>query len=77
MLILLLYCSPGELLLLLSFAGVEDTTAMDLDGQTLPRRIYAIVPLVYTGAGFQISNKNKVQKVPYQSVRIYHTASSC
>lgn len=62
--------SVEELLVLVSFAGIEETVAMDSAPQ--PKRIYAIVPLSYSAGTFQVVKK-KVQKVPYQSVRAYFT----
>ncbi|KAF7796965.1 hypothetical protein EIP86_008153 [Pleurotus ostreatoroseus] len=56
---------PDELLVLVSFAGQEDTTSLDLTPQ--PRRIYAIVPLTHAAGSFQVSSTRKVVKVPYQS----------
>lgn len=54
-----------ELLILISFAGIEDQLAVDAAPQ--PKRIYAIVGLSYSVGAFQVIEK-KIQKVPYQSV---------
>ena len=57
--------SEHELLVLVSFAGIEDAMSMDIT--PLPKRIYALVSLSYAAGSFQVIEK-KVQKVPYQSV---------
>ncbi len=58
--------SPSELLVLVSFAGQDDNSNMDIGVQ--PRRIYAIVSLSYNMGILAISSLKKTQKVPYQSV---------
>lgn len=63
---MLILRSPGELLVLVSYAGQEDTSSTDSTPQ--PRRIYAIVPLTYSVTSFAVSSTRKVVKVPYQSV---------
>ncbi|PSR74094.1 hypothetical protein PHLCEN_2v10050 [Hermanssonia centrifuga] len=57
--------SPSELLVLVSFAGQDDNSNMDIGVQ--PRRIYAIVSLSYNVGILAISSSKKTQKVPYQS----------
>ena len=63
--------------MLVSYAGREEDYAMDgVDippyNQPVPLRIYAIVPLTYAeeSESFEVSATKKVQKVPYQSVRL-------
>ncbi|EKM55617.1 uncharacterized protein PHACADRAFT_256352 [Phanerochaete carnosa HHB-10118-sp] len=53
-----------ELLILISFAGIEDQVAIDIAPQ--PKRIYAIVGLSYSSGAFRVIEE-KIQKVPYQS----------
>lgn len=62
--------SSDELIVLVSFAGLEDSSAMDATPQ--PRRIYALVSLSYVAGAFQVIER-KVQKVPYQSVCVNYT----
>lgn len=56
--------SSDELIILVSFAGIEDKVGLDADPQ--PKRIYALVPLSYIAGAFHVIDQ-KVQKVPYQS----------
>ncbi|TFY65035.1 hypothetical protein EVJ58_g2238 [Rhodofomes roseus] len=52
-----------DLIVLISYAGEEDPTAMDVGNN--PRRIYAIVRLQSTADGFKVKT---VRAVPYQSI---------
>ncbi|KAH9934994.1 uncharacterized protein B0H18DRAFT_1082732 [Fomitopsis serialis] len=52
-----------DLIVLISYAGEEDPTAMDVGNN--PRRIYAIVRLHSTSEGFEVK---AVRAVPYQSI---------
>ena len=61
--------------MLVSFAGIEDAMAMDIAPQ--PKRIYAVVALSHIADSFKVID-NKVQKVPYQSVRVpVHSPAEC
>ena len=53
----------GDLIILISYAGEEDATAMDVGNN--PRRIYAIVRLAKALETFEVKT---VRAVPYQSV---------
>ncbi|KAH9952015.1 hypothetical protein B0H21DRAFT_800355 [Amylocystis lapponica] len=53
---------PETMVILVSFAGPEDTSAMDVGSN--PRRIYAVVSMLYKSGEFQITG---VRSVPYQS----------
>ncbi|EPS98566.1 hypothetical protein FOMPIDRAFT_1061291 [Fomitopsis schrenkii] len=55
----------GDLIILISYAGEEDLTSMDVGNN--PRRIYAIVRLAKALEGFQVK---AVRAVPYQSISI-------
>ncbi|KAH8107113.1 Non-repetitive/WGA-negative nucleoporin C-terminal-domain-containing protein [Cristinia sonorae] len=56
------FLSSTELLLLVSYAGQDDSAGMDVSIQ--PRRIYAIVGLQHSAGSFQVKD---VKAVPYQS----------
>lgn len=53
----------NDMVLLVSFAGQEEDTSMQVTTQ--PRRVYAIAYLRHLPGSFQVL---KVQAVPYQSV---------
>lgn len=57
--------SESKVIVLVSYAGVEDSSymAMDIGGI---RRIYALVRLSHLGEAFKVDS---VKSVPYQSVR--------
>ncbi|KZT70169.1 hypothetical protein DAEQUDRAFT_709105 [Daedalea quercina L-15889] len=57
--------SSEDLVVLISYAGEEDLTTMDIGNN--PRRIYAIVRLQRTEDGFRVQT---VRAVPYQSISI-------
>ncbi|KAI0957243.1 hypothetical protein AcW1_005700 [Taiwanofungus camphoratus] len=54
--------SSKNLVMLVSYAGQEDASVMDLS--THPRRIYVVVRLLHTAGDFEVVN---VKSVPYQS----------
>ncbi|KAI0079884.1 hypothetical protein K474DRAFT_1696036 [Panus rudis PR-1116 ss-1] len=56
--------STSELLLLVSYAGQEDSSLSTVNYSSHPRRIYALITLAYDSEVFSVAN---IRTVPYQS----------
>lgn len=62
-----LHCRSGNLVVLVSYAGLEEAMPMAMDIGSHPRRIYALIRLSHLAEVFKVDSVNSV---PYQSVRL-------